>query len=97
MFPKLVTWKILSKKQTPLNFVAKVAGATDIFRRQQILSQQAQKVDQLISDVYGNIIHQKEKLEQMNKKLDSDRQPDNWTSLGWDKEHYQRDYWNQIL
>ena len=63
----------------------KVAGATDIFRRQQILSQQAQKVDQLISDVYGNIVLQKEKLEQMNKELDSDRHPDDWTSDDLDK------------
>ena len=48
------------KEATSIEFVVKVAGATDIFRRQQILSQQAQKVDQLISDVYGNIILQNE-------------------------------------
>ena len=65
-------------ESTTIEFVVKVAGATDIFRRQQILSQQSQKVDQLISDVYGNIRHQKEKLEQMNEDLKSDKHPDNW-------------------
>ena len=66
------------KKATSVEFVVKVVGATDIFRRQQILSQQAQKVDQLVCDVYGNIKHQKEKLEQMNKELESKKHPDNW-------------------
>ena len=73
------------KEATSIEFVVKVAGAADIFRRQQILSQQAQRVDQLISDVYGNITLQKEKLEQMNKELESDKHPDNWTSDDLDK------------
>ena len=38
----------------------KLVGATDIFRKQQILSQQSQKVDQLISEVYDNIKTQRQ-------------------------------------
>ena len=50
------------EKATDVEFVVTVVGATDIFRRQQIMSQQCQKVDQLISDVYGNLKMQIEKL-----------------------------------
>ncbi len=67
------------KSVTDLEFVVKLLGATDIFRRQQILSQQSQKVDQLVSDVYGNIKMQRDKLEGMNKDLDSTKHPSDWT------------------
>ena len=59
------------KDATSVEFVVKVVVETDIFRTQKILSKQAQNVDQLISDVYGNIKLQKNKLEQMGKELES--------------------------
>jgi hypothetical protein len=59
------------KNATSVEFVVKVVGATDVFRRQQ-------KVDQLISDVYDNIKLQKDKLERMDKDLESPKHPDNW-------------------
>ena len=47
---------------TNQEFVVKLVGATDIFRKQQILSQQSQKIDQLVSEVYDNIKIQRDKL-----------------------------------
>ena len=61
-----------------VEFVVTVAGATDIFRRQQIMSQQSQKVDQLISDVYGNLKIQIEKLKEINENLNSVKHPNDW-------------------
>ena len=66
------------KKATSVEFVVKAVGANYAFRSRHIFSQQAQKFYQLVSDVYGNIKHQKEKLEQMNKELEPKKHPDNW-------------------
>ena len=55
---------ILSETKS-VQFVVTLLGATDIFRRQQILSQQAQKLDQLINDLFGNIKLQLDKLKMM--------------------------------
>ena len=46
-------------------FVFILAGATDFYRREQILSQQCQKVDQFGFEVYDNIYIQLDKLKQM--------------------------------
>lgn len=62
-----------------IEFVITVVGATDIFRRQQILSQESQKVDQLICDVFGNLKIQLQKLKVMNQDLASEKHPNNWT------------------
>ena len=75
---KAVDIKETLEKATDLEFVVKVAGATDIFRRQQIMSQQSQKVDQLISDVFGNLKLQVEKEKEMNGNLSSDKHPNDW-------------------
>ena len=66
------------EEATSLQFIVTVLGATDIFRRQQIMSQQSQKVDQLISDVFGNTKIQVEKLKLIKEDLKSDKHPDNW-------------------
>jgi hypothetical protein len=66
------------EEATSLQFIVTVLGATDIFRRQQIMSQQSQKVDQLISDVFGNTKMQVEKLKLINEHIKSDKHPDNW-------------------
>ena len=65
---------------TDVEFVVKVIGATNIFRQQQILSQQSQKIDQLISDLYDNVKVQKDKLVNMNEDLDTAKHPEDWTS-----------------
>lgn len=75
---KAVDIKETLEQATDLEFVVKVAGATDIFRRQQIMSQQSQKVDQLISDVFGNLKLQVEKEKEMNGNLSSDKHPNDW-------------------
>ena len=41
---KAVDIKETLEQATDLEFVVKVAGATDIFQRQQIMSQQSQKI-----------------------------------------------------
>ena len=66
------------EEATSLQFIVTVLGATDIFRRQQIMSQQSQKVDQLISNVFGNTKIQVEKLKLIKEDLKSDKHPDNW-------------------
>ena len=66
------------KEATDVEFVVKVVGATDIFRRQQIMSQQSQKVDQLISDVFGNLKLQVDKEKDMNEGLNLDKHPNDW-------------------
>ena len=66
------------EQATDLEFVVKVVGATDIFRRQQIMSQQSQKVDQLISDVFGNLKTQVDKEKTMNDNLKSNKHPNDW-------------------
>ena len=43
------------KKMKTKAFVITVAGATDIYRREQILSQQCQKIYQHIYEVYDNL------------------------------------------
>ena len=68
---------ILSEAKS-VQFVVTLLGATDIFRRQQILSQQAQKLDQLISDLFGNIKLQLDKLKMINEHLKSNIHPDDW-------------------
>ena len=57
----------------------KLVGATDIFRKQQILSQQSQKNDQLVSEVYDNIKIQRDKLCDMNSDLDISKHPNDWS------------------
>ena len=52
-------------------FVFILAGATDFYRREQILSQQCQKVDQFGFEVYDNIYIQLDKLKQMEAQLSS--------------------------
>ena len=42
------------------------------------MSQQSQKVDQLISDVFGNLKLQVEKEKEMNDNLSSDKHPNDW-------------------
>ena len=52
-------------------FVLVLAGATDIYRREQILSQQCQKIDQFGFEVYDNIKTQLDKLQQMQSQISS--------------------------
>ena len=66
------------EKAIDLEFVVEVVGATDIFRRQQIMSQQSKKVDQLICDVFGNLKLQIEKEKLMNHNLNSEKHPNDW-------------------
>ena len=66
------------EKSLQLEFVVKVAGSTDLFRRQQILSQQSQKVDQFIFEVFDNIKLQKQKLQEMHDNLISVKNPSEW-------------------
>ena len=61
------------------SFVITLAGATDIYRREQILSQQCQKIDQHIFEVYDNLKIQKEKLEEMLKNLTEGPAFRDWT------------------
>ena len=61
------------------SFVITLAGATDIYRREQILSQQCQKIDQHIFEVYDNLQVQKEKLEEMLKNLTEGPDFRDWT------------------
>ena len=42
------------------------------------MSQQSQKDDQLISDVYSNLRIQIEKLKEMNENRNSDMHPNDW-------------------
>ena len=42
------------------------------------MSQQSQKVDQLISDFYGNLKIQVNKEMEMNEGLNLDKHPDDW-------------------
>ena len=48
-------------------FVTVVSGAADIYRREQILSQQCQNIDQHIFEVYDNLEIQKNKLKDIQK------------------------------
>ena len=61
------------------SFVVTLAGATDVYRREQILSQQCQKIDQHVFEVYDNLKIQKEKLEQMLTNLTDGADFSDWT------------------
>ena len=67
------------RKMKTKAFVITLAGATDIYRREQILSQQCQKIDQHIYEVYDNLKLQKEKLEEMLKNLTEGTVFSDWT------------------
>lgn len=69
------------KKATSVEFVVALSGSVDIYRIQQILSQQSQKVDQQIYEVYENIKKQRDNLKKMATDLElSDRKhPSDWT------------------
>ena len=58
--------------------VVTVAGATDIYRREQILSQQSQKIDQHIFEVYDNLENQTEKIQEMLNNLKGEKDHKNW-------------------
>ena len=60
------------------SFVVTVAGATDIYRREQILSQQSQKIDQHIFEVYDNLENQTEKIQEMSNNLKGERDHKDW-------------------
>ena len=67
----------LAKMKTE-SFVVTVAGATDIYRREQILSQQSQKIDQHIFEVYDNLENQTEKIQEMLNNLKGERDHKDW-------------------
>ena len=58
----------LTKMKTN-SFVVTLSGATDVYKREQILSQQCQKIDQHIYEVTDNLKLQTDKLEEMLKEL----------------------------
>jgi len=58
----------LTKMKTN-SFVVTLSGATDVYKREQILSQQCQKIDQHIFEVSDNLKQQIDKLETMLKEL----------------------------
>ena len=58
----------LTKMKTN-SFVVTLSGATDVYKREQILSQQCQKIDQHIYEVTENLKLQTDKLEEMLKEL----------------------------
>ena len=64
---------------TNQEFMVELVGGTEIFRKQQILSQQSQKIDQLVSEVYDNIKIQRDKLCDMNSDLDISKHPNDWS------------------
>lgn len=68
----------LTKMKTN-SFVVTLAGATDVYRREQILSQQCQKIDQHIFEVTDNLKQQTEKLEKMLKELSDGKEFKDWS------------------
>ena len=73
------------KKIKTKAFAVTVAGATDIYRREQILSQQCQKIDQHIYEVYDNLKMQTDKLEEMLEDLTKGTPIKDWTEADVDK------------
>ena len=67
------------EKATSVEFVVSLSGAKDIYRVQQILSQQSQNIDQQIYEVYENINEQLNNLKLLKKGLESDKHPCDWT------------------
>ena len=68
----------LSKIKT-ISFVVTLAGATDVYRREQILSQQCQKIDQYIYEVTDNLMLQTEKIQDMLNGLKGEKELKDWT------------------
>ena len=68
----------LSKMKTN-SFVVTLSGATDVYKREQILSQQCQKIDQHIFEVSYNLKQQIDKLETMLKELTDAKEFKDWT------------------
>ena len=68
----------LTKMKTN-SFVVTLSGATDVYKREQILSQQCQKIDQHIFEVSDNLKQQIDKLETMLKELTDAKEFKDWT------------------
>ena len=68
----------LTKMKTN-SFVVTLSGATDVYKREQILSQQCQKIDQHILEVSDNLKQQIDKLETMLKELTDAKEFKDWT------------------
>ena len=60
-------------------FIVTLAGATDVYRREQILSQQCQKIDQHIFEVTDNLKVQTEKIQEMLNGLTDGKDLKDWT------------------
>lgn len=69
------------EKATSVECVAALSGSVDIYRIQQMLSQQSQKVDQQIYEVYENIKKQQDNLKRMvmDLELSVRKHPSDWT------------------
>ena len=68
----------LTKMKTN-SFVVTLSGATDVYKREQILSQQCQKIDQHIFEVSYNLKQQIDKLETILKELTDAKEFKDWT------------------
>ena len=61
------------------SFVVTLAGATDLYRREQILSQQCQKIDQHIFEVTDNLKLQTKKIEEMLEEISGGKDLKDWS------------------
>ena len=68
----------LAKMKTN-SFIVTLAGATDVYRREQILSQQCQKIDQHIFEVTDNLKVQTDKIQEMLNGLTDGKELKDWT------------------